>query len=150
MTSAVESATRSEVDKLLARIDDDGVLVLTMADMNYHVTYKTANLSDIRCSPIPGWTARTVRLKDKGKSRLLKKPNGITVEEWRVEHGRNKPTGFHVTVQGIGLTPEAAAAVSWAVDFAVSSLMDGPQDDSNRRYLPRLMDVQRLRDMTKA
>lgn len=59
-------------DALLARIDDDGLLRLTMDDMRPGTSFEGAGCCDLRFSVVPVYRASKIILEHEGQERVLK------------------------------------------------------------------------------
>lgn len=65
-------AIQRQCHKMLARIDENGVLKLTMGDIRRNVSFEEACVYDISGSVIPIYEARKVILSHEGRKKLLK------------------------------------------------------------------------------
>lgn len=64
------------IQEMLDRIDANGVLILTMADIRYGVKFDAAKLTDIKYSARPAERARYIYLVDGDRKRTLKNSFG--------------------------------------------------------------------------
>jgi len=59
-------------EEMLARIDESGLLELTMADIRPGVSFENAQCYDIKYSFVPVYSARKITLSHEGRTRILK------------------------------------------------------------------------------
>ena len=70
--SAMMKRILEKRDEMLARIDENGILSLTMEDIRTDVHFEDAQVDDIKYSVVPAHRARRIVLSHRGEMRFLK------------------------------------------------------------------------------